>query len=327
VRLPRSLAFVVLAVVAGGLASSASAGSVAVRDQPAAISCPAAPSGWTAAQQNPVIWGPAQNPGQDDEKVTCTYSQGAKLENVISMFALPVDPNPFNDFDYGCSNPLSQTWSSTGRIYIVSSKTSWAYAELDDASNQLSDSDVPSFEAVTRELLTSSAPSGHTCKITTTQTSAISSFYFSFEFAELGKGTTIYGGVSSSIPSNPETPAGSFLVATKATGSSTLEKVVSVHVPLIPMTVVQNGKKRTIVLKITKGLNFYLEQPTERLRANLVVSKSDVPACKQGSKGTLTLTTKQIFAREVGPTTIRLDVCGKYFSTGEREMQGKIING
>src|SRR5580698_402587 len=60
-----------------------------------AVSCPSAPSGWTTAPTNPKVWGPAQNPGQDTEVVTCTYSDGTKIASIVSNFALPIDPNPF----------------------------------------------------------------------------------------------------------------------------------------------------------------------------------------------------------------------------------------
>jgi hypothetical protein len=288
--------------------------------------CPAAPSGWTAAPENPTIWGPIQDPGQNSEKVTCTYSNGTKIAQVASIFALPSDPNPYSDFNYGCTAPVDRAWDPTNRIYIIGSKTVWAYAELDDSENQLAAGDVGGFESATRSLLKLSEPLAHSCKITTTETSVSSSFGFSFEYAELGKNTTIFGGVSSTIPGNPEVPAGSFTTKTSSKGSSSLEKITSVHVPLIPMTVVQSGKKHTVVLKITKGSTLYIKTPVQTMRAELEVVRSDDPSCKRGSRGTFLLSTVQEFANKAG-AHIKIALCGALFSTGKQVAQGSIING
>ena len=292
----------------------------------ASPACPAAPAGWTAAPENPTIWGPVQDPGQNSEKVTCTYSNGTKIEQVASIFALPVDPNPYSDFNYGCTAPVDRAWDATNRIYIIGSKTVWAYAELDDVNNQLAPGDVGGFEAATRALLKLSEPLAHTCKIDTKQTSVASYFNFFFEYALLSKTSTIFGGISSTSPGNPDIPAGSFITKTTSKGSSQLENITSVHVPLIPMTVVQNGKKHTVVLKMTKGVSFYMKTPIHIMRAKLQVVRSDLSTCKRGSRGTFTLTTHQEFQVK-GTAKIAIVLCGALFSTGKEQAQGSIING
>ncbi len=282
------------------------------------MTCPAAPAGWAAAPTNPHIWGPVQNPGQYSEEVTCSYTSGTKIASVNANFALPSDPNPVSDFDYGC-DAKDQAWDASTRIYVVTSRTQWGYAELDDSNRQLAPGDVAAFESATRTLLKNSEGAGHGCKLDTSQTSVLSSFLFSFEYSELGKNFTVFGGVSSGIKGNAMIPAGSFKTTSKSTGSTVLEKVVSVSAPAIPITVVKGNKERTVVLRIYRGIDFFIRSPLERLRLDVRVVQSNYPTCQVGAHGVLTLSTQQFLASTVGPCVNTASALRDALQSGEAE--------
>jgi hypothetical protein len=290
--------------------------------------CPEAPAGWTASPQNPVLYGPAENPGQNAQEVQCSYIKAGKVMVVTADFALPTDQDPYADFDYGCSYGGDQAWTANGRTYIVTSKHQWGYAELVDYNHVLSGGEVGVFEGLTRELLADSEGFGHGCSLDTKRpVSAEELFLFSFEWSTLGPNYTEFGGVSSASPGNPLIPEGSFTTVSTATGSSLLEKVIRIHAPAIALTIVQRGHERTVTIKIVRGVDYATNSTTDRLRMRVQVVASDDAACPQGSRGTLTLSTTQFLSNTTGNAALGFDLCGKLFSRGRPETIAQIVSG
>jgi hypothetical protein len=291
------------------------------------VTCPSAPAGWTSSPSTPTFWGPTQNPGQDTEEVTCHYASALKRVSLVGEYALPTDINPINDFYYGCTNSHDVAWSDSTRVYIVTSKSQWGYAELNDSDNQLAPSDVSGFESATRALLANTEGFGHVCKVHTTSPVGVNSiFRFSFEFDvhSAAKGFEAFGGVSSSTDGNQSVPAGSFTTLIGANGSSNLAKVVQVQAPEIPMTIVDHGKVHTVTIRIGTGIDFLLQGATERLRANIEVVRSNYPSCRRGATGTLTISTVQILFA-AGRSSIDFALCDNLFERGSRTVKADII--
>src|SRR5262249_49580209 len=116
--------------------------------------CPGAPHGWEASSSNPTVFGPTQQPGQNHMMVSCQYSQAPKHSvSVVAEYAMPSDPNPIADFYYGCEAARKQPWTTSGRLYFVTSGTRWSYVEFTDPGHELPESGVVPFERVARALL------------------------------------------------------------------------------------------------------------------------------------------------------------------------------
>jgi hypothetical protein len=289
--------------------------------------CPDPPSGWTASPTNPDIWGPTQNPGQQTERLACEYTKDSKIASVVSSFALPTDPNPYFDFDYGC-DAKDQVWSNSNRMYVITSRTHWAYTQFQDPSHQVADEDLAGFEAATRTLLKSSEGLGHVCKVKTTQTGVLSSFLFDFEYSELTPTVTIFGGVNSGIKGNRMIPAGSFTTRfpDDGSGTSSLASVVKVNAPPIAMTVVDKGQAHTVVIKISHGIDFFTKGYHQRLRVAVRVIRSNYSKCRAGSRGTLSISTQQYLASTVGPAKVQLSLCPAVFGQGDKKVDAFIYN-
>lgn len=292
------------------------------------LDCPGAPAGWTASPQNPVLYGPAENPGQNAQEVQCSYIKAGKVMVVTADFALPTDQDPYADFDYGCSYGGDQAWTASGRTYIVTSKHQWGYAELVDYEHVLSAGEVGIFERLTRELLADSEGFGHSCSLETKRpVSAQELFLFSFEWSTLGPNYTEFGGVSSASPGNPLIPEGSFTTVSSATGSSLLEKVIRIHAPAIPLTIVSQDHERTVTIKIVQGIDYATSSTSDRLRMRVQVVGSDDASCPRGSRGTMTLSTTQFLSNTTGDAALRFDLCGTLFSRGRPVTIAQIVSG
>jgi hypothetical protein len=131
---------------------------------PRDIACPTAPLGWFI----PVHNGKRTEGGivgVQYETVYCNYFTRDRKHIVVnSTFALPDDPNPINDFYYGCGSGATQ-WNNRNRMFQIVGNDRWVAAAFEDLGRTLNRHQVSSFELITRELLNSSAPSAHTCAL------------------------------------------------------------------------------------------------------------------------------------------------------------------
>ena len=215
------------------LAPTASSAAVPVAKDPNAIACPIGPPGWSvpaAAGGKEIEDGETDVHYRPSDAVTvnCNYfTGGGKHILVYVQYALPADPNPINDFYYGCSSTVTP-WNATDRVFRVTSRDQWAIAVFYDSLLQLKHSEVAVFESVTRRLLQNAEGYAHDCSLHVAPTPVASSYAFRFE-VPAGHG------------------AGSFLV--QATPNvdphASTVPVIQVQVPNIKLRVTTNGARYT----------------------------------------------------------------------------------
>src|SRR5437870_4589139 len=181
----RSIAVVLFVLVLG--AGSASASGDPYRDQAETIGCPAAPAGWVnppESQGGRTVLTPLTPLTSGDDpivlfgapivQINCVYeASGGKYLQVSVRYALPIDLNPWNDFDIGCTvlhHPenvatAAHAWSDRGRIYRVVGAKTWSLATFIDDLRELGGSDVPRFESMTDTMLAGAQRFAHNCQL------------------------------------------------------------------------------------------------------------------------------------------------------------------
>jgi hypothetical protein len=199
--------------------------------------------------------------------------------------SLPTDPNPFNDFDFGCGKG-DAPWTTSYRTYRVSSPSQWAIATLVDAGGYLSTKDVPAFEGVTRQLLKNANGYGHSCKLVTKPTPVAPRFYFDVRAGNDNIKTTF------------QTP------------TSPIQGVYRINQfsPTTAKLQIQTGNgQRMLAIKLTRGIDYRLGKAKvpPRVRFQVRVTGSSVPGCRKGASGTLILSE---------PFSVTIAACGRTFA-------------
>jgi len=317
-----------LLVLLGGLAlTSAPAGASAdpYADQAQAIGCPSGPSGWTVpAGTGRAVLTPLTNTGTDDGapllyggyavEVDCHYFTGAGEHLEVSVrYALPIDINPFNDFDIGCTvNDFAAGvptgaygWNTKDRVYRVVGETSWAYATFYDYLGQLGDTDVSPFEAAARSMLKAAQPIAHQCVLAGNGKPVDIQTIWDFGF----DAQTSSGGVTSTAAAT-----GSFVTKPSSTG---IEGVLgAVHASDIRLVVKRGGKTHAMTIRIGDPLGFQYGY-VDTLRTAVTVVASNDPVCRAGSTGTLAVSSLP---------QVSLKVCGRVYLKGAGRVRAQIVS-
>lgn len=290
--------------------------------------CPASPAGWAAAASNPSIFGPAQQPGQHETMVTCSYSKGkTDAVSVIAEYAGTLDPNPNSDFYYGCKANRDEAWDLTHRLYFIENPHNWSYVEFADPGHQLPEEAVPSFELVAKSLLGNVAGLAHACKVDTTTPTTIRHLYlFGFEFFVTSGDFKAFGGVPAQTPDNELIPEGSFS-ATTAADATVVSKIVTASAPPFVVQVIDHGKNYKLGLRVAGGTNFVVEPPVQRLTLKLVVAHSNYPRCKVGSEGSVSIARSENSNSPTSPAFVHVQLCGGLFAKGSNRGTALIISG
>jgi uncharacterized protein YcnI len=296
-----------------GLAAAALAGSgaaaVAAQD-PNAIGCPSAPSGWGDPAVSKIVATPQSVPppadaperesqGGNTITVTCQYHHGDEKQATITVsVALPTDPNPISDFYFGCGHG-DVPWDTTNRAYSVGSTSQWAVATFTDEINDVPNGEVASFEKVAQQLLQNTNGYGHPCKLVLKPTETQGRVYFDINVG----GTTIKDTFWT-----PPVPNGN--------GIYPIKHISALNAALRVPT--KNGT-RLLAIKLSKGIDFRAQTPKAkgRVRFRVLVTSSKVPSCKRGAAGTLTISTQP---------AVQLDVCGQTFHPGPAPRQVQFYN-
>jgi hypothetical protein len=295
------------AAVAAGGASGAAADPYA--DAAAGIVCPAAPSGWTnpAGDGGRFVLTPLTLAGDDgayggdDVEVDCGYfTSGGKHLMVGVRYALPQDPNPFADFDIGCTlNDFAAGvptgaygWNTTDRVYRVVGEERWSYATFYDFLGQLAPSDVGAFEAIARTMLRSAEPNAHECGVAHLgQAVALSSSWaFGFDVTSNANGGATHA-----------TGEGTFALRANPNGGT--GTLLDLRAQPLDVTLTAKGSRpRTVELRVVAPRDFRSSYGAT-FHARVAVAASTFPPCRAGAAGTLTVSTSAGY--------VRLDVCGR----------------
>jgi hypothetical protein len=293
-------------------------GGTSARADTISFTCPGAPAGWQPAAGGAVFWGPEQNPGTDLERITCSYLNG-KHEGlgIVVNYALPTDPNPIDDFPYGCNGLGSVAWTDAQRVYQLASGTHWLTANFTDPYDLLSGGGVAQFEGVAHQMLNDAEGLAHACKVAFVPTSTLAHWLFDFDLDLGGGGVSALGAIGTHIPPQSTAngvpaypvPDGSF----ETKGPARNPTVAHVSAPTVAIRVVAHGARHTVTIALTNATRFRFRtlanggQATASLLLGVTVVDSSLPSCRVGSKGTLLIATV--------PATVRLDLCGPLFGT------------
>lgn len=292
---------IVAMLTIGGINAAAApgaglAGEPVVKD-PSGIDCPPGPSGWALSTVNgKMVWDgqhDARLAGLHQVAVNCNYvTSDDKHIEVTVAYALPTDPNPINDFSFGCSSG-GVKWTSKERMFHVSSQKQWALATFNDLLLQISENEARAFETVTRQLLQNAEGYGHDCQLKVAPTALKTEFTFRF----LVNGAGAHG---------------SFYAQGAVSGKTNSAPVVETTVPNFALNV--SGTKKGLVLKVTRGIAYYPQSPGSgrKVRLAVVVVSSKLPSCRKGASGTLTVT---------ATPSVQLNICGKAFLRGRAVAQ------
>jgi hypothetical protein len=290
------------AALVAALAPAPSAAAVPVAKDPGTIACPAASASWAVPAgaggkqiedgQTDVHYRPS-----DAVTVNCNYfTSGGRHILVYVQYALPSDPNPINDFYYGCSSTVTP-WNGTDRVYRVTSRDQWAIAVFYDSLSLLKGGEVPMFEGVTRRLLANAEGYAHDCSLRVAPTSVVSTYSFSFD---------VSGGHASGTFAVEADPGRNPRAATVP--------VVQFEVPSITLHVSTGGVSRVLAIRVRRGIAYHdyhhgagTAPPTSRVTFAIEVLRSTIPTCRTGASGTLTVSTSP---------SVSLRVCGRSFATG-----------
>jgi hypothetical protein len=344
VKTKLSIIFSAVTLAFGVLSSVGAAESAALASKP--ITCPVPPPEWAGAPvgaqlfsqtpPRPKLFGPTQQPGQHQLYVECDYFSRVTTGNpsypkfqasIIGEYALPSDPNPVADFNFGCGVQAQASWNPAERTYFVSSPKRRAYVQFTDTNHMIPDKDIGRFEQVAKSLLGTIAPRAHSCHAATSSPLVVRHLYlFGFEFI-LSKGhIQAIGGVSADQPNAPLIPAGRFVTVIGENGT-VLGKVVSVKAPVMYVHIIAGRKKYGARVRISGGIDFLTRPPIERLRLRLKVVSSNYPGCRTGSKGLVTITRSQYQNSPASPARLRMSLCEKTFAGGNATGTALIKSG
>jgi hypothetical protein len=272
---------------------------------PNSIACPVASTKWfvpAAAGGKEIEDGETDVHYRPSDAVTvnCNYfTRDGKHVLVSVQYALPSDPNPINDFYYGCSS--SETpWNSTDRVFRLTSRDQWAVAVFYDTLFQLKNSEVPMFEDVTRRLLRNAEGYAHDCSLRVAPTAVESTYAFTFD-----------------VPAGKV--QGSFVVkaAPSRDPRASTAPVVQASAPTIRLGVRSGGARHALAIEISHGVTYRdrhfagsgrsTSAATSSVTFAIRVVGSTVPSCPKGASGTLTVSTAP---------SVSLRVCGRTFLHG-----------
>jgi hypothetical protein len=297
----------VLLLLAAGLAAGVGpagglAADIVVKD-PHGIACPNAPSGWfnppgdstatTAGGRSIIAPGTVVTAGEGPQggntvNVSCDYFTKAGKHLVVDLlYALPTDPNPINDFYFGCRSG-GTSWTKEDRVFRLMSIDQWAAVAFYDSLEQLGSEDVPGFETVARQLLRNSEGYAHQCTLKVQPSPLQTRWQFTF-------------GVSAGKVKG--------LFWTQGAKTDSVLPVVAVGIEPMTLNVKSNGARHPLTVQVTRGVSYMPQRAGTRgqLRLAVSVTKSNVPGCPNGSTGTLIVTT--------APSAL-LKVCSRSFLKG-----------
>jgi hypothetical protein len=296
------------ATLPAALAPTSSNAAAPLGKDPHTIACPAASTRWFV---------PASSGGKEIEDgetdlhyrpsdavtVNCNYFTRDGMHVLVSVqYALPSDPNPINDFYYGCSS--SETaWNSTDRVFRLTSRDQWAVAVFYDTLLQLKDGEVGMFEAVTRRLLQNAEGYAHDCSLRVAPTAVGSTYAFTFD-----------------VPAGKA--EGSFVVRADPNRDprASTAPVVQARAPTIRLSVTSGGTTHPLAIEISHGVTYrdrhFAKPATSSVTFAIRVVGSKVPSCRKGASGTLTVSTAP---------SVSLRVCGQTFLHGRAKASISLL--
>jgi hypothetical protein len=290
------------------------------------ISCPAAPPGWHinpgdntgqvgVATGGRTVWTPLSSAGDarlggNAVQVACDYfTNDQNRLTVLVDYALPRDPNPWWDFDIGCSSndfkaalPTgAYAWNTRDRVYREVSLDRWSFAMFNDFYHGLPDRDVAAFQAVAHSLLKSSEPTAHDCSGSGVPVALKTTWSFGFAVRVTSDGSTAGGGTT-----------GTFVITPSTTGGNGVISRLRASDIVLKMTPKGAKQAQSITIRVGDPIDFQSRYGST-LRAAIAVVTSSYAPCRPGMSGRLTVST------ESSPA-VAVRICGTNLVQGEGQI-------
>ena len=322
-------AVLVLALAAG----TAHASTDPYLDQAnAAVPCPTAPPGWTndpASEGGRTVLTPLTALTSPDGlteylaapvvEIDCYYQTASRKGLEVSVrYALPIDLNPWDDFDIGCTetghpeaaSTVSQAFNSRTGVYRIVAVKSWSLATFVDGLHELTPTDVPRFVAMANEMLKAAQPLAHNCSLPGNHgpVAVKSIWQFSFDANVTSGGVRSSGSTSGSFATSPS-PSG-----------TTTGAITGLNASNFRLRVTAGGKTRSLSIHVAAPLAFSHSFGSQ-LATQIVVLASNDAGCPTGSKGTLSVTTPMLTS-----PTVKLSVCGHTYLDGKGSVKATILS-
>jgi hypothetical protein len=324
-------AWLIVVVLSVLLLSVATAGASAdpYRDQAARVPCPAAPPGWfnpPASEGGRTVLTPLTAISAPDGltelsaapavEIDCDYrTTSGKDVQVRVRYALPIDLNPWNDFDIGCTvtghpqavSTAAQAWTDRARVYRVVGAKSWSLATFIDDLGQLDNADVPHFEAMTNAMLEAVQPFAHNCGLpgNSGPVDVRSIWTFSFDVRTTSGGVTSRGSATGSFVTTPS-PTG---------GPGAISNLLATNFHLV---IASGGTTHWLALHVGAPIEFRHGYGS-LLRAQVSVIDSTAAGCRTGSTGTLLVSVPYLT-----PPLVSVSVCGHTYLDGKGRVRAAI---
>jgi hypothetical protein len=282
------------------------------------VSCPTPPKGWSNVPSARSVLTP--NTISPDGnlilyfaapivEIVCVYRTPAGKDMDLRVrYDLPIDVNPWNDFDIGCTSThppaapsiAAKAWNDRQRVYRIIGVHTWSLATFIDNLKQLKPTDVPRFETMAKLMLKGVQPFAHGCSLAGGgKAVAVKSLWtFSFDAHGTSGGVTSTGSTS-----------GSFSTAVGPDG--TAGAISNLSAPNFQLRATGHGKSTVLSIRLGSPIAFSHGYGAA-LKTQVVVAASNDAACKTGSKGTLLVSTPYLSS-----PTVKLEVCGHSYLDGK----------
>lgn len=243
-------------------------------------------------------------------EIVCVYRTPAGKDIDLRVrYDLPIDVNPWNDFDIGCTathppaapSIAAKAWNARQRVYRVIGVHTWSLATFIDSFKQLKPADVPRFETMAKLMLKGVQPFAHGCSLAGggKPTEIKSLWTFSFDVHSTSGGVTSTGSTS-----------GSFSTAVGPDGTAT-GAISNLSAPDFQLRVTGGGKRDVLSIHVGTPIGFSHGYGAA-LRTQIVVTASNDAGCQKGSKGTLLVSVPYLSS-----PTVKLEVCGHSYLDGK----------
>jgi hypothetical protein len=298
----------------------------------AVVPCPTAPPGWTnppASEGGRNVLTPLSSLTSPDGlteyfaapvvEVDCYYRTASGKDLEVSVrYALPIDLNPWSDFDIGCTvtghpeaaSTVSQPFDSRTGVYRKVGVKSWSLATFIDALHALTPANVPRFVTVANEMFKDAQPLAHNCSLPGNNgpVGVKSIWQFSFDVNVTSGGVTSSGSAS-----------GSFATTPSANGTST-GAITGLKASNFRLRVTAGGRTQSLAIHVAAPLGFSHSYGSQ-LSTQIVVLASNLSGCRTGSTGTLLVTTPMLAS-----PTVKLTVCGHSYLNGKGSVKATILS-
>jgi hypothetical protein len=202
----------------------------------------------------------------------------------------------------------AHAWNDRDRVYRVVGAKTWSLATFIDDLGALRKADVSRFEAMTKTMLRAAQPFAHDCKLPGNggPVNVKSIWTFSFDAQTTSAGVTSSGRSS-----------GTFVTTARTSGDS-VGTISNLFGADFRLRVTSKGTTRSLAIHVGAPIDFRHGYGLA-LRTHVVVTASNDPGCRKGSKGTLLVSLQSLT-----PPRVAVTVCGHTYLDGKGRVTARL---